>query len=188
MIQWVMKRPLLLCVLGFGLLLIIMGSLSERTHKAGQFSNAAVSTVNDQAETFLEDVVAVSSRAGARQWTLQTAEAVISPEGDHAQLMSVSVTLPEDGPSGALDAVSDRGTYSFDSNDLYLIGNVVARTAGMSLHTDQAMIVASGLHGTEVVTESDVLVQQGDITLTGTGLRATKEGVRILNNVRAVFP
>jgi LPS export ABC transporter protein LptC len=149
--------------------LIVLAPGGPKEHEAGAATGS-----------FLRDVTIVSREDGQSRWRLSSAGVRLAQDGAAARMRGVLLTFPERG----MKVAAREGVYDFDAGNLALSGEVRAET-GDFVVTAPAVRVDSRT-GT-VRTDQDVLLTARSFRVTGRGMEARENTVKVLHDVRAEF-
>lgn len=134
---------------------------------------------SDEMGSLLEDVTVVASRAGEVQWELKASRIEFDSKNTIASLKNIQLNVPE----ASIAFRSEGGSFDADTGSLTMSGDVTGRRDGTSIAFGSDVSLAEG--GRQIVSDSDVTIEAPGYRISGRGLIADEEGVRIKSDVRA---
>lgn len=172
-----MLRYMLLPFLVFSLIITAIYSLSVL--REGGRGNV-VSDMHSESPRLskMHGVRIHNTRDGKRQWALRSREIVIN--GDHVRIIGVDADVMGLG----MKVSAPEGAYDMDTGDLYLVGGVNMLGDNYSIVTSEASLEPSlGSFNSD----GAVVIEGKSFRISGTGLFAQRQEVRVLSDVQAVF-
>jgi hypothetical protein len=172
-----MLRYMLLPFLIFSLIITAIYSLSVLREggrgRAGGDKPSKIVSISR-----MQGVRIINTRDGMRQWMLRSGE--IEIEGDRVKISGVDA----DVMGVEMEVRSSEGSYDMVSGDLALAGGVNILGDNYSIETPEASLEPSS---GSLYSEGEVVIEGRNFRISGTGLLAQKQEIRILRDVQAVF-
>jgi hypothetical protein len=172
-----MLRYMLLPFLVFSLIIAAIYSLSV-LREGGREPSGYKEAAKPETVSLMEVVRVVNTREGRRQWLIQSRGMEIA--GSSVLLDGVDAEVPDI----KMAVTAPEGRYDMDSGDLDLLGGVNMVGGNYTVRTPVASLdPGSG----EFHSDGEVVIEGGGFRISGTGLLALRQEIRILSDVKAVF-
>lgn len=172
-----MHRYMLLPFLVFSLIIAAIYSLTV-LRDGGREPSGDGESGKSASVSFMDGVRVVNTREGERRWLLSSPR--IEMTGRRARLAGVEAEVP--GLDMSVRAPA--GVYDMDSGELGLSGDVQIYGDDYTVSaTDISLDPGSG----ELMSSGAVVIDGNGFRITGSGLMAMGQEIRLLSDVKAVF-
>ena len=168
---------MLLPFLVFSLIIAAIYSLSI-LREGGREPSGDSESVKSASVSFMDGVRVVNTREGERQWLLSSQR--IEMTGSRARLDGVEAEVP----GLAMSVKAPAGVYDMGSGELSLSGDV--RMYGDDYTVSAPDILLDPASG-ELRSSGAVVIDGNGFRITGSGLLAMGQEIRLLSDVKAVF-
>ena len=164
-------------ILVFSLIIATIYSLSV-LREGGVDPSGDSQEVRRSSESFMEGVRVTNTKDGKRTWLLHSKR--IKIKGNSVLLEEVNAEIP----GIEMGVTAYEGRYDMDSADLDLSGGVNMVGDDYTVKTREASLepVSGEFHS-----RGDVVIEGGGFRISGVGLLASRQEIRVERDVKAVF-